>query len=139
MTTDDQIAAYISGHPAPKRADLQRLHDLMMQILPDGRRWFLNGKTPEGKVVSNPNIGYGTFAKPHAGGGTEFYQIGFSANTAGISVYIMTFPDRTYLPQTYAATLGRAKVTGYCITFRALTHIDIAVLAAALRDGAARP
>ena len=65
-------------------------------------------------------------------------QIGLSANTSGISVYIMGLDDRTHLARTYGPTLGKASVTGYCIRFGTLRNIDLAVLEAAVRDGVAR-
>ena len=68
----------------------------------------------------------------------EFYQIGLSGNTAGISIYVMGLDDKTYLARTYGRKLGRASVTGYCIRFTALRNIDVAVLEAALRDGIAK-
>jgi hypothetical protein len=68
----------------------------------------------------------------------EFYQIGLSANTTGISVYIMGLDDKTYLAETYGGELGTASVTGYCIKFSTLRNINLAVLEAAIRDGIAR-
>ena len=90
-------------------------------------------------MVSNPSIGYGLRTITYADGRTrEFYQIGLSANTTGISVYIMGLDDKTYLAETYGSTLGKASVTGYCIKFSALRNIDRDVLEAAIRDGLAR-
>jgi hypothetical protein len=66
----------------------------------------------------------------------EFYQIGMSANTTGISVYILGIKDKTYLAQTYGKKLGKASVSGYCIKFKALKDINIDVLEAAVRYGA---
>jgi hypothetical protein len=134
-----QITAYLASQPDRKRADLQTLHALMQRLMPGTRLWFLDGKDPDGKTVSNPNIGYGFLTKAYADGRTkEFYQIGLSANTAGISVYIMGLDDRTYLPKTWSAKLGKATVTGYCIRFRSLRDIDLAVLGAAIKDGIAQ-
>lgn len=139
MPVEAQIAAYIAAQPEPKRADLQMLHDRILQILPGARTWFLDGRDETGKIVSNPNIGFGARLIRYADGKTrEFYRIGLSANTAGISVYILGIEDRIYLAETYGATLGKAKVTGYCIRFKALKDIDLNVLEAAIRDGAAR-
>ena len=139
MDTQDQIDRYIASQPVPKRHDLQVLHDLVSAILPGGKRWFLDGKDANGKVVSNPNIGFGSFMIPYADGTTkEFYRIGLSANTGGVSVYIMTLDDKTYLAATYGSKLGKAKVTGYCIRFKSLKDMDIATLEAAIRDGASR-
>src|SRR5664280_2434971 len=38
----------------------------------------------------------------------EFYRIGLSANTTGISVYVLGLEDKTYLARTYGASIGRA-------------------------------
>jgi len=60
-----------------------------------------------------------------------------SANTTGISVYILGIEDKKYLAQTYGEKLGKASVTGYCIKFKALKNINIDVLAVAILDGVA--
>ena len=67
----------------------------------------------------------------------EFFRIGMSANTTGISIYILGLADKTYLSKTYATTIGKASVTGYCIKFKALKDINIEVLETAIRYGAA--
>jgi len=65
----------------------------------------------------------------------EFYQIGISANTTGISVYIMGVNDKKYLARTFGKELGKASVTGYCIKFKTLADIKIDVLKAAIQYG----
>lgn len=139
MTVNTQIRAYIAAQPERKRRDLQALHELLLRVLPDSRLWFLDGKDERGRTVANPNIGYGFLTMTYADGRTrEFYQIGLSANTTGISVYIMGLDDKTYLAATYGAALGKASVTGYCIKFRTLDDIHVDVLEAAIRDGMAQ-
>jgi len=64
----------------------------------------------------------------------EFYQIGLSANTTGISVYLLGIEDKKYLAQTYGKELGKASVTGYCIKFKTLKDINIEILEAAIRN-----
>jgi hypothetical protein len=136
MSTIESIHAYIAAQPGPKRGDLRALHDMILGLMPGCRLWFLDGRDASGKVVSNPNIGYGEQRIRLAGGRTrEFYQVGTSANTTGISVYIMGLEDRTALPARYADTIGKASVTGYCIKFRALRDIDVDVLVDAMRYG----
>lgn len=136
MNVQEEINAYMASLPEGKRKDMQALHALMQQVLPDGKRWFLDGKNSEGKIVSNPNIGYGSRNMTYADGSArEFYQVGLSANTTGISVYILGIADKTYLARTYGKDLGKASVTGYCIKFKALKDIDLDVLEAAIRNG----
>ncbi len=115
---------------------MQALHHIILQIMPGSKLWFLDGKNSEGKTVSNPNIGYGFYTIQNADGTKrEFYQIGLSANTTGISVYIMGIKDKKYLAQTYGKELGKASVSGYCIKFKTLKDINIEILEAAIRYG----
>lgn len=135
MNVLDQIQAYLAAQPEPKRRDMEALHRAVLEWMPEGRLWFLDGKDDAGKVVSNPNIGYGSYTIRYANGTTkEFYRIGLSANTTGISVYILGIDDKKYLAETYGKDIGKASVTGYCIKFRTLSDINIAVLEAAIRD-----
>ena len=134
-----QISDYLAAQPERKRGEMQTLHEMVSRLMPDCRLWFLDGKDERGRTVSNPNIGYGLLTMTYADGRVrEFYQIGLSANTTGISVYIMGLDDKTYLAETYGGELGKASVTGYCIRFSTLGNINLAVLEAAIRDGIAR-
>ncbi len=136
MNIQEQINEYITSQPEPKRRDMQALHLLMLQVMPACKLWFLDGKDSESKTVSNPNIGYGLQTMKYADGKTrEFYQIGMSANTTGISVYILGIEDKKYLAQTYGKKIGKASVTGYCIKFKTLKDINIDILEAAVRYG----
>jgi hypothetical protein len=138
MSVEEQIEAYITSQPEPKRSDMQALHRVILELMPACKLWFLDGKNSENKTVSNPNVGYGLQTIKHADGkNTPFYQIGLSANTTGISVYILGLEDKKYLAQTYGEKLGKASVTGYCIKFKALKNINMDVLQAAIRDGVA--
>jgi hypothetical protein len=136
MSVQGQIKEYITGQPDAKRNDMQELHGIILQIMPACKLWFLDGKDDKGKTVSNPNIGYGLQTLKYADGKTrQFYQIGLSANTTGISVYILGIDDKTYLAKTYGKKLGKASVTGYCIKFKTLKDINIDMLESAIRYG----
>ena len=136
MNPQKQIKDYIAAQPEPKRSDMQQLHQMILALMPASKLWFLDGKDETGKIVSNPNIGYGSQTMKYANGKSrEFYQIGLSANTTGISVYIMGVNDKKYLAQAFGKKLGKASVTGYCIKFKTLTEINIDVLKAAIQYG----
>ena len=136
MKVQEEIKEYIASQPGQKQSDMQSLHQLILQVLPKCKLWFLDGKDDKGKVVSNPNIGYGSYTIKYADGKTrEFYQIGLSANTTGISVYIMGLNDKTYLAKTYGKKIGKASVSGYCIKFKTLKDINIDILEEAIRYG----
>src|SRR5262245_40802512 len=96
MSIQEQIKEYITNQPEPKRSDMQKLHRIILEVMPACKLWFLNGKNSENKTVSNPNIGYGLRTIKYADGKTrEFYQIGLSANKTGISVYILRSEEHT--------------------------------------------
>lgn len=136
MNIKEQISTYLKSLPEQKRIDMQALHNLMLQIKPACKLWFLEGKDESGKTVSNPSIGYGFQHLKYADGKTrEFYQLGISANTTGITVYIMGIDDKNYLVQTYGKKLGKATVTSYCIKLKALKDINLNVLEDAIRFG----
>src|SRR5215469_8762446 len=136
MDVAEQVEAYLASQPGPKQADLRRLHAHMLAEFPGCRLWFTDGANADGKVVANPNIGYGAYTITYADGmSREFYRIGLSANTTGISVYVLGLDDKTYLARTYGRSIGKARVTGYCIKFRHLAVINVDVLQAAIRYG----
>jgi hypothetical protein len=136
MNLKEQIDNYIASQPEAKRSEMHELHGRILIMKPSCKLWFLNGKDADGKIVSNPNIGYGLRTTKYADGTTrEFYQIGLSANTAGISVYILGIEDKKFLSETYGKDLGKATVTGYCIRFKTLKDINLDVLVAAIRYG----
>ena len=136
MSLPDQIKKYITSQSEPKCTDMQALHQTILAIMPGCKLWYLDGLDNKGKVVSNPNIGYGQYTIKYADGSTkEFYQIGMSANTSGISIYIFGIEDKNYLSQTFGEKIGKASVSGYCIKFKKLKDINMAVLEAAIKSG----
>lgn len=136
MDIPAQIESYLATLPAAKRHDMQQLHELVHSTWPGCKLWYFDGRDESGKVVSNPTIGYDAYTITYADGKTkQFFRIGLSANTSGISVYIMGLSDKTYLAKTYGETIGKAKVTGYCIRFKALKDISTDALLAAIRYG----
>lgn len=125
MSIEEQIESYFVGLPEHKGSELRILHEMALKAGSDCRLWFLDGTDATGKVVSNPNIGYGKCLMP---GGREFYRVGLSANTGGISVYVMGLTDKEVLKREFGERIGRATVTGYCLKFRKLADVDLGVL-----------
>ncbi|MBV8594004.1 MAG: hypothetical protein JOZ27_06885 [Caulobacteraceae bacterium] len=129
MTVQAQIDSYIAEQSPLKGDELRDLHQRILAMSPGCKLWFLDGRNEAGKIVSNPNIGYGALTIDYANGDQkEFYRVGLSGNTTGISVYVMGLEDKTYLSRTYGPKLGKAKITGYCVKFRSLKDVDIDAL-----------
>jgi len=138
MNVPEQIENYITSQPESKRSDMRELHRLILQVSPECKLWFFDGKDSKDRTVSNPTIGYGFHTIKYADGKSrDSFQIGVSGNKTGISVYILGLKDKKYLAKTYGKKLGKASVTGYCIRFRALNDIKIDTLEAAIRYGLA--
>ncbi len=134
MDIQTQIQDYINSLDEKKRIDMLELHRIILDLNTDARLWYLDGKNEEGKIVSNPNIGYGTCNIKYADGKIkEFYKIGISANSSGISIYIMGIEDKSLLSNLCADKIGKAKISSYCIKFKSLKDIDIDVLLSVLR------
>ncbi len=50
----------------------------------------------------------------------------------------MGIQERKLLPNTFGKTIRKATITGYCIKFKSLKDIDLAVLDEAIRYGLAQ-
>lgn len=124
-----QIDEYLNSIPEPKRTEMQQLHQLIININLGCELWYFDGKDNHGKVISNRAIGYGSYTIHYANGTSKpYFQIGLLANTKGISIHILGKNDKTYLIQNFAGKLGKAKLTGYCISFKTIKDIDMNVL-----------
>ena len=52
MNVQEEIKKYITSQPEPKRRDMQELHQRILEVLPKGKLWLLDGKDEKGKIVS---------------------------------------------------------------------------------------
>ncbi len=130
---EQRIESHLSSLPEPKQGEMRRLHALILEGVPGCELWFLDGTNEEGRQIANPNIGYGRYTIRYANGTVrDWYQVGLSATKSGISIYILDREDKSFLARTYGDRLGKAKVTGYCISFKCLSDIDLDVLLAAI-------
>jgi hypothetical protein len=136
MEIERQILKFIALQEDTKQQDFRSLHELMRSILPTGKLWMEDGKNEEGKVVTNPTIGYGQQTMLLAKGKSrEMFQIGISANTSGISIYLIGIRNKLDLAEQFGHKLGKAKVSGYCIKFKQLSDLNITVLEEVIRLG----
>ena len=52
MNVQEQIKEYMATQPEPKRSDLQELHHIILELMPNCKLWFLDGKDEAGRTVS---------------------------------------------------------------------------------------
>jgi hypothetical protein len=71
MNIQEKINEYIDSQTEAKRNDMMALHQFILELMPNCKLWFLDGKNAENKVVSNPNIGYGFHTLKYADGSIQ--------------------------------------------------------------------
>jgi hypothetical protein len=111
--------------PDTRQQELQEFIRIVAQVAPQEKAAFFDGKDKEGKVVTNPTIGFGSYLHLYSDGRAEqMYRIGISPNATGFSIYVLGLKDKEILKTRYANSIGKAKVTGYCIKFKSLKDLD---------------
>jgi len=127
--TEIQIEKHFAQLEEAKSKELQLLHNIILKLNPTCRLWFDNGINEEGKVVTNPTIGYGLQTLHYAKGNSkEFFQIGICATTTGLSIYLIGLKDKNILKETFSDSIGKAKITGYCVKFKRLVDLNQDIL-----------
>jgi hypothetical protein len=129
-----QIKEYIKSQPEPKQSEMQELHNLILQMMPNCKQWYFDGKNEDGKQVAYPTVGYGKFTITYKDRSTrEFFRIGLLAHPTGLSVHIMGLEDKKFLLQTYGKSIGKASVGSYGIKFKSIKDINLEILKEAIR------
>ena len=75
MNVQEQIKKYITSQPEPKRSDMRELHRLTLQVSPECKLWFFDGKDSKNHTVSNPTIGYGFHTIKYAKELESFFKL----------------------------------------------------------------
>jgi hypothetical protein len=116
---------FLQHFPDSKQQELQEFIRIVAQVAPQENAIFYDGKDKEGKVVTNPAIGFGSYLHHFSDGRVEeVYRLGLSPNATGFSIYVLGLKDKEILKTRFANSLGKAKVTGYCIKFKSLKDLD---------------
>jgi hypothetical protein len=132
---NNQIEKYIKSQPESKQSEMQGLHDLILQLMPNCKQWYFDGKNEDGKQVAHQTIGYGNYTITYKDGSTrEFFRIGLLANPTGLAVHIMGIDDKKFLVEKYSKTIGIAKVGSYGISFKSIKDINLAILKEAIQN-----
>ena len=108
MAILDQIENYIQSQTEAKQRDMSALHNIICGIAPKAKVVVLDGKDENGKVVSNPNIGYGLLDLKYADGSSRPFTRWASVPTVPVFLFIYNgLKDKNYLKDTYGPTLGK--------------------------------
>ena len=137
MEIKSQIKELIKSQSKPKQSKMQELHVLILQLMPECKQWYFDGKNEDGKQVAHPTIGYGNYTITYKDGSTrEFFRIGLLANPTGLAIHIMGLDDKKFLIDNYGKTIGKAKVGSYSIAFKSIKDINLEILKEAIHHRA---
>ena len=94
---------------------------------------FHDGKNEQGKQITNPTYGFGAFEQTYANGAKKtHFQIGVAETKSGFSIYLLGIRGKIDLPK-LCQGIGKAKVTGYCISFKKWEDLNLEVLSGVCR------
>lgn len=129
MIASTNIKSYLDSLPENTKEELTFFHQQVLEKYPNCRIWFLDGKDATGKVISNPNMGYGTITLPTKTNiNREFYKLGISANSKGFSIYFMGLTDRNLIQKHLGHFFPNSKITGYCLNLKSIKNVELAIL-----------
>lgn len=129
MIASTNIKSYLDSLPENTKEELTFFHQNILEKYPNCRIWFLDGKDASGKVISNPNMGYGTITLPtKTNVNREFYKFGISANSKGFSIYFMGLTDRNLIQKHLGHFFPNSKITGYCLNLKSIKNVELAIL-----------
>lgn len=118
---------YIAEVEEKRRADIQRLHDLVREVAPELEPTMEFGM-----------LGYGKFAYKYASGREgEWMKIGIANNKQYISLYCCAADEKGYVAEGYRKRLPKANIGKSCVRFKRLSDLDEEVLRELIRDSAA--
>ena len=115
---------YIAGLEEPRRSEIQRLHDLIRETLPE-----LEPNADDGM------LGYGRFHYRYDSGREgDTSLVALSSRKNYISLYVLCTDGGGYLAEQYVERLPRANIGKSCVRFKRTGDIDPGVLRELLVD-----
>jgi uncharacterized protein YdhG (YjbR/CyaY superfamily) len=117
-------AQYIAEVEEERRADIQRLHDLVLETAPELEPTMEFGM-----------LGYGKYPYKYASGRSgEWMKIGIANNKQYISLYCCAADENGYVAEQFKHRLPKADIGKSCVRFKRLSDLDEDVLRELIRD-----
>jgi len=117
-------AEYIARVEEKRRPDIQRLHELVLEVAPELEPTMEFGM-----------LGYGRMHYRYASGREgDWMKIGIANNKQYISLYCCAADGRGYVAERYRDRLPKADIGKACVRFKRLAELDEAVLRELIRD-----
>lgn len=110
----DSPETYIAAVDEARRADVQRLHDLVRETAPELEPTMEFGL-----------LGYGRFHYRYASGREgDWFKIGIAVNAKSISLHCCAADAEGYVAERYRDRLPKADIGRSCVRFRRLADLD---------------
>ena len=105
---------YIAAVEEKRRADIQRLHELVREVAPE--------LTP---TMEFGMLGYGKVHYKYASGREgDWMKVGIANNKRYISLYCCAGDERGYVSERYVERLPKANIGKSCVRFKQLSDLD---------------
>lgn len=129
--TEAQIRNYLNELPPRNKANIELLYEGIRNQYPELPISFSDGKNAEGKIVTNPSIGFGQTQLVYTDGSSKtIFKVGISSTKTGISIYFMGLSDKNFLKNRFQSHFEKAKITGYCVACKSLDSSQLDFLLA---------
>jgi hypothetical protein len=114
---------YIAEAGEDRRPDLERLHELVLEVAPELAPTMEFGM-----------LAYGKFHYRYATGREgDWFKVGIANNKRYISLYCCAADDNGYVAERYKERLPKADIGKSCVRFKRLSDLDEAALRELLR------
>jgi hypothetical protein len=117
-------AEYIACVEEKRRPDIQRLHELVLEVAPELAPTMEFGMLGCGKM-------HYRYASGREG---DWMKIGIANNKLYISLYCCAADGRGYVAERYRDRLPKANIGKACVRFKRLADLDETVLRELIRD-----
>jgi hypothetical protein len=115
MTTPED---YIAGLEEPRRGEIERLHELIRETVPELEPHVASGM-----------LGYGRYHYRYASGREgDASLIALASQKRYISLYVLCVDDGAYLAERYVERLPKASIGKSCVRFKRTDDVDLDVL-----------
>jgi hypothetical protein len=120
---------YIAKLEEPRKSEIQKLHDLIRETVPNLKPFMISGL-----------IGYGQYHyKSKSGREGEWYIIGLASQKNYISLYCCAVDGKEYLAEKYKNELPKASIGKSCIRFKKVEDLDVAILKKLFKESEKSP
>lgn len=127
MSAAQTVSGFLAGMSERNRVEAKRVHALIRKTAPTLNPGVMSGM-----------LGYGKFHYRYATGREgDTALLALADRAGGLSLYVNCVAGDRYLAEKYAKRLGKVSVGKSCIRFRKLDDLDVAALAALIREATA--